>query len=47
MNLLPIFPEKPPPPEILDPVMDVPGDAGADADQWDPMDWDRAAEEHN
>jgi len=45
VNLLQNVPEEPPPPEILDPAMDVPGDAGADADQWNPMEWDRAAEE--
>jgi len=38
------LPEDPPPPEILDPV-DVGGAAGAEADQWNPMEWDRAAEE--
>ena len=36
MNLLQIIPEKPPPPEILDPVIDVSGDAGANADQLGP-----------
>ena len=38
------LPEEPPPPEILEP-----GEAGAgpggEADQWNPMEWDRAAEE--
>ena len=34
------LPEEPPPPEILEP-----GEAGGEADQWNPMEWDRAAEE--
>ena len=38
------LPEEPPPPEILDPVDGGVAGAGAD-DQWNPMEWDRAAEE--
>ena len=37
------LPEDPPPPEILDPVNEA--GAGGEADQWNPMEWDRAAEE--
>ena len=40
------LPEEPPPPEILDPVDGGVAGAGAGADdQWNPMEWDRAAEE--
>ena len=38
------LPEEPPPPEILDPVEGGAG-GGVEADQWNPMEWDRAAEE--
>ena len=37
------LPQEPPPPEIIDPADG--GGAGAEADQWNPMEWDRAAEE--
>jgi len=37
------LPEEPPPPEIMDPGDGV--EAGAEGDQWNPMEWDRAAEE--
>ena len=39
------LPEDPPPPEILEPGEAGAGGAGAEADQWNPMEWDRAAEE--
>ena len=39
------LPEEPPPPEILDQVDGGVGGAGAEADQWNPVEWDRAAEE--
>ena len=38
------LPEEPPPPEILEPGEAGAG-AGGEADQWNPMEWDRAAEE--
>ena len=41
------LPEEPPAPEILDPLNEAAGGNmnGAEADQWNPMEWDRAAEE--
>jgi len=45
VNMMQNAPEEPPPPEILDPAMEVPGDGGGEGDQWNPMEWDRAAEE--
>ena len=40
------LPEEPPPPEILEPGEAEGGGAGGgEADQWNPMEWDRAAEE--
>ena len=39
------LPEEPPPPEIMDPVDGGVAGVNAEADQWNPMEWDRAAEE--
>ena len=38
-------PEEPAAPEIVDPAAEVPGEGAGDDPQWNPMEWDRAAEE--
>jgi len=45
VDLLQNLPEEPPPPEIVDPAQEIPGEGAGDGDQWNPMEWDRAAEE--
>lgn len=44
-DLMQNVPEEPAAPEIVDPAAEVPGEGANDDPQWNPMEWDRAAEE--
>jgi len=45
VDMMQNVPEEPAAPEIVDPAAEVPGDGVNEDPQWNPMEWDRAAEE--